>query len=630
MYLSKIIIKNFRCFGEEGHEVKFNKGLNVIVGENDSGKSAILDAIRFVLGTTDQKWQKVELSDFYREEKAREIEIKCVFSDLTDFESAAFLECLTHESNDFKLYINWHAKFLTTIKPNRIITKVSTGKNGDSGAPTPEAKELLRVTYLRALRDSYNEMQSGKNSRLSQIVDNIAEIHHGIEYSEGCDLRDLSLSGIVDLSNELLANHNGLMETNKKITGLLKSEMLLKSEEIKTQLTVAGREASIERKVVSLLERLDLSVDKDGTENFGKLGLGTSNIMSMACELLLDKSCSNSTFLLIEEPEAHIHAQRQVKFIKSLKAQVSKGDHQIFITTHSPLITSVVSLNNIILVKGAKAFPMTIGSTMLEDSDYQFLERYLDATKANLFFAKSVLIVEGPGEELLLPTIATILGRDFADYGVSVVNVMSTGLRRYARIFQRRNPDTLLDIKVACVADRDVMPDCAPGICINEDYVEREKWPRQNKRRWRTESEITDDIVFRNNIQSRTDGQNVKTFVSEEWTLEYDLAYCGLEEDVLLAIAETKYMNSKTPRKETAKSLFISKASKKLESYATREEKASYLYSFFSRKDVYKAEFSQQLAFMLYEKYANGRGNELLKKLPKYLVDAIGYVTEDV
>ena len=53
MYLSLLQIKNFRCFDGNEHSTTFKKGLNVLVGENDSGKSAIMDAIKLVLGTTD-------------------------------------------------------------------------------------------------------------------------------------------------------------------------------------------------------------------------------------------------------------------------------------------------------------------------------------------------------------------------------------------------------------------------------------------------------------------------------------------------------------------------------------------------------------------------------------------------
>ena len=79
MYLAELKIKNFRCFDENYHIIKFNKGLNVLVGENDSGKSAIIDAIRYVLGTTDMSWYRLNAEDFYNENTSSEIEIICKF-----------------------------------------------------------------------------------------------------------------------------------------------------------------------------------------------------------------------------------------------------------------------------------------------------------------------------------------------------------------------------------------------------------------------------------------------------------------------------------------------------------------------------------------------------------------------
>ena len=107
---------------------------------------------------------------------------------------------------------------------------------------------------------------------------------------------------------------------------------------------------------------------------------------------------------------------------------------------------------------------MAEGHTKLKKDDYKFLEKYLDATKANLFFARSVIIVEGPGEALLLPTIAKLLGRNFTDFGTSLVDVRSTDCVAMQVFPTCCMVNTLLDIKVACVTDRDIMPDCAPHI----------------------------------------------------------------------------------------------------------------------------------------------------------------------
>ena len=187
MFLRSIEINNFRCFGSK-QTIEFHKGLNVLVGENDSGKSAVLDAIRIVLGTTDQGWYKIELSDFYNENQNTEIKIVCKFSDLSEDEKSAFLECLSYdvtkdkdgsEITVFNLYLHWTCKYLTSFKTPRVITNISTGINGDGPTPSQESRELLKATYLRPLRDAYSNMQSGRGSRLSQILNSVSDLKQG-------------------------------------------------------------------------------------------------------------------------------------------------------------------------------------------------------------------------------------------------------------------------------------------------------------------------------------------------------------------------------------------------------------------------------------------------------------------
>ena len=634
MYLSSLTIKNFRCFGSE-HKITFNNGLTVLVGENDSGKSAIMDAIKIVLGTTDLNWYRIEADDFYNEDTTLDIEIVCKFEDLTENERGAFLECLTYEDGEKKipcLYLYWKCKYLETFNPPRPIMKVSTGKNGTGSAPSVEARELLRSTYLRALRDAYSDMQSGKRSRLSQIMRHVSVVDKGEDkYEEGKDLHSLSIVGIVNLSNELLASHPALDSINKDMTTILSDQMLLKNDKIKTRFEVAGTNSNNLQKEMALLEKLDLAVDKDVCSMQGKVGLGTSNIMSMACELILHKEAegdNKSCFLLIEEPEAHIHTQRQLKLIQSLENEAEKGNRQIIITTHSPLLASVVKLSNIVIVKSGNIYPLAEDYTMLESEDYVFLEKYLDATKANLFFARSIIIVEGPGEALLLPTLAKLLDCSFTDYGTSIVDVRGTGLRRYARIFQRKDLQNELDINVACITDRDVMPNCAPGICIDEKYTDDvDTWPNKSKRAWRGESDYTPEESKNHleDIKKRADGQYVQTFITEHWTLEYDLAYIGLHDedmkDILIdALMKVSYVESNREKMKN-------ELNKLMESCETIEEKATHFYSFFTSKRASKADFAQQLAYDLEKKYM-GKASELKNKIPKYLVKAIEYVAK--
>ena len=145
-------------------------------------------------------------------------------------------------------------------------------------------------------------------------------------------------------------------------------------------------------------------------------------------------------------------------------------------------------------------------------------------------------------EALLLPVLARLLGTDLTEHGVSIVNVGGKGLRRFSSIFQRRG-DTApkLAVPVACMADMDVMPDCAPAILGLTTGDDDEKW-KSPTRRWKALRDFgggdkTPEQALnerRARLQSN-DGQSVRTFISDHWTLEYDLAFCGLAEEVYVA-----------------------------------------------------------------------------------------------
>ncbi|EOA3442434.1 MULTISPECIES: ATP-dependent nuclease [Enterococcus] len=637
MYISSISLKNFRIFGDQKTKINFNKGLTLLVGENDSGKSAVIDALKIVLGTTDLNWYRIKDSDFNNEDITKEIEIVCKFSDLTNVECAAFLEYLTYEkSSDSEdmpvLYVNWNCKMLLNLTPFRPITRITTGINSDGPTLSQEAKELLRVTHLRALRDAYSDMQSGRNSRLSQVMQNIPNLNAGRDtYTEDSELDELSLTGIFNLSNQLLSDYAPLKSASQKMSDILDKKMLLKNDDIKVSLNVSGMEKAESKKIVSLLEKLDLTIDKDTSSLKGLPGLGTSNIMSMACELLLKENIQESSqFLLIEEPESHIHAQRQLKLIKSLQNETELANQQIILTTHSPLLASVVKLENIIIIKSGNSYPLAKGYTKLDDEDYAFLEKYIDATKANLFFSRSVIVVEGPGEALLVPTLATLLDRDFTDYGVSLVDVRGTGLRRYSKIFQRENENVEpLNIKVACVTDRDVMPNCAPRIVLDKSFLDDgTNWPIKSSRNWTAERDFESKIYEEKHldkIKQKADGQLVKTFVSNNWTLEYDLLLSSLGSEKLKDIMiDSVIKASYKPKNHDKKKKELEEL---LREASSDEEKAAYFYSYFTSGKTSKADFAQQLAVELESNYKVG-STELADSLPSYLKEAIYYVTE--
>lgn len=100
MYLSKLTLKNFRQFSEEDPlEVDFQPGVVALAGPNDSGKTAIIDGIRYLLRTRDQDYQLFQDDDYYispNNEQANYFTISVIFEDLSCEDRARYLEYLTY------------------------------------------------------------------------------------------------------------------------------------------------------------------------------------------------------------------------------------------------------------------------------------------------------------------------------------------------------------------------------------------------------------------------------------------------------------------------------------------------------------------------------------------------------
>lgn len=661
MRLSHLTLRNFRQFGDgdEQLEIALRSGVTALVGRNDSGKSAVIDAIRYALLTRDQNYIRVQPEDFHIDAsgtQADEILIRCRLSDFSDDEKGAFAEYLTYEGDDLTLVVNWGARRRSQAPTARRWVDVSVRSGVDGAGPTFDAsvRELLSSAYLRPLRDAAREMSSGRGSRLSQILANVPEISEGQAFDENVlpanpdAVSKLSLLGLADYLRHGVKTHEGVSGAETAINSQYLSSLFLRGDSLRGRidLTQGGSDAIRLRRI---LERLELGLLEASTASArGYYGLGSNNILYMACELLLlGREPEGLPLLLIEEPEAHLHPQRQLRlmdFLSSAAAgQVRESPRavQVILSTHSPNLASTIPLGNLIMLEGGgRAYSLAEGETRLGTGDYRFLERFLDVTKANLFFAHGVIIVEGDAEALLLPTLARLLGTNLTEHGVSVVNVGGTGLRRFSRIFQRSNSDSPpVSVPVACVADMDVMPDCAPAILglVTADDDERWSSPR---RRWRAmrdfrgEHNSTEDaLAERREHLCASDGQSVCTFVADHWTLEYDLAFCGLALEVYVAASLAKNDAAIIEEKKTAADVEAT-ARTDFEQLAEsagddRAVLCSQIYELFHSGSASKAIAAQYLANMLGAEADKGGLDPaaFARRLPRYLIQAIAHAT---
>ncbi|WP_298769737.1 AAA family ATPase [uncultured Shewanella sp.] len=610
MYLTQLNVNNFRRLKD--FSLNLNNGLNLLVGENNAGKTSIVDAIRVVLDTTSAEWVSLNATDFFVGESELLINLK--FDDLSENETGIFLEHLTNEdvpagNNRPVLYVSLSAKLSEHPfrKTQFIKTEIRSGANCDGPIIERDIREYLATTYLKPLRDAEAELSAGRSSRLSQILGSNSALAGDVD----------AIKRIIELltqASQNIQSDMAIQTAQTNIASLLNS-LTFKSNTFNPVMSLLGSndyaemsEPEKSQAIKSILEKLTLELDASGVKH----GLGYSSLLFMAAELMLIKQEKDQfPLLLIEEPEAHLHPQLQLKFIKYLRAE--KNQLQCILSTHSPVLASKAPLESLILMQDGKAFPLRKGSSKLAPDDYIFLEKFLDSTKANMFFARGVLLVEGVAEVVLLPVIAELLDRSLEDYGVSLVNVNGLSRKRYAKIY-RSNPASKnpqhLPIKVACVTDVDLWPSEAEDTSDNDYGFKKKKRPKDtgqggNLSYWL--NELTDQqIQQKKDKKQEFDGELVKTFISDDWTFEFCLAKYGLGKEVYEAI------NGNT------------------DSYDNLNEddhiRAIQLYGSIEGKGDRKSEVSYSLSNIL-SKF-KGRPEELKKKLPPYIIKAIEYVTE--
>lgn len=702
MYLSALKIQNFRQFGADpdGLLINFNKGVTALVGENDAGKSSVIDALRFVLQTRDGEYVRLQPEDFNIPDEgpqASQITIVAKFSDLSVADQGALSEYVTFKDSVAVVYIHWTARRLSDDVLARRWVDIAVRSGHSGGGPSLDAnvRQLLAAAYLRPLRDATREMSPGRGSRLSQVLKNFPSIKDGSGFDTDRPLENpasLSLTGLAGYLRHLVNLHPGVAAAQGSINDNYLSHLSFEGDELQGRINFVDGSSESAR-LRQILERMELSLlDQGSQEARGEYGLGSNNLMFMACELLLlGKEPDGLPLLLIEEPEAHLHPQRQLRLMEFLSEAAtprvtspttaqeavngepdddalpwneapgspsteSTGHHgatadevsqesdarpvQVILTTHSPNLSSKIALDNLVLMHGRKAYSLGKQHTKLDTGDYRFLARFLDVTKANLFFARGVLIVEGDAEAILLPALAKLLQKDLTRHGVSVVNVGGIGLGRYARILQRATPGAgVLNIPVACVSDMDVMPDCAPEILGLVEGADDPKWDDKTQRKWRATRDFGLDeegqrlhLDERRRLRKAHDEQNVKTFVAGQWTLEYDLAFSGMAREVLIAARLASKDEALHAGRETHDQV-IERAIAEYNDYhnsnTSPEQVSSSVYALFHRKTASKAIAAQYLVDILEQRY---RGvvvprAGLEERLPSYLVEAISYVT---
>jgi len=501
MHISKLSLVNYRNFLNT--KLLFQKGINTLIGENGAGKTNIFRAVRLLLDDTlPRSVIKLDENDFCRQLgnwKGHWIIISLEFDEIAQDEisQALFIHGV---GNVVDQAVN-KATYNLIFRPKAHIRKalaelphgdqvslstyldqitlsdyetIFTGKSiSDFNNPDdykalvgdfenvifPTQLNLLQVgtlmpnilsmsdevsfTFVKALRDVVSDFRHNRTNPLFKLLKLKSD-----------EINEVELSPIVQIVSNLNNSIEQLSDVNEiktDIKGIINDAL----GDTYSPSSISIR-SDLSDEAEQLFQSLKLFVDEsdDGYEGgIYEMSLGGANLIFLTLKLLEFKyqrpNESIANFLLIEEPEAHIHTHIQ----KSLFTKLDYDNTQIIYSTHSTHISEVNQIRNVNIIskteKGCLAFQPSSG---LSEPQITFIERYLDAIRSNLLFAKSVILVEGDAEEILIPVLVKkVLGVSLDELGITLVNMRSTGFENIALLFH----DERIQKKCSIITDLD-------------------------------------------------------------------------------------------------------------------------------------------------------------------------------
>lgn len=456
MYLKELKIRNFRSIKDI--TLNFSRGINILIGENNAGKTTIIDVLRICLGYRDQDGLRVNKNDFYisqYDEPLKHIEFDLSFEKDKNEEIGYFIEMYDAEKDTLDLHFRFSIKQYD--KYERIHSEVWGGKNEGAHIPSEVFHSFIQV-YLGAIRDAERYLRPGRYNQLGDLIIGLDEKNISNEYKREDMVEEFSgniekstfSSYIKEVKKQYIAKHlNKITFEDDASLNLLPIDQDF--EEISKNL------------------KIKIPLTKDETNNkyleLYQNGLGQNNLIyiSILLSRLDDLSKSDDSLylsLLIEEPEAHLQPQLQnlfFSYLNELNEELNdKKSFQVFITSHSPTITAKADLDSLIILQrdyeNENVVCADFESLSFNDENKEYLQKFLDVTKSQLLFSKRVIFVEGISEALLIPVFAEKLKYNLDEMGVEVVMLNGVSFKHFVPLFDENNE---LLFKGAIITDKD-------------------------------------------------------------------------------------------------------------------------------------------------------------------------------
>ncbi|MAC53904.1 MAG: ATP-dependent endonuclease [Gimesia sp.] len=485
MYISRIVVRNYRNFAHL--DVQLQDGVTCIIGENNTGKSNLLRAIRLAIDANmSSQYRQLLEHDIHSDTeltKPNQVVVSVEFSDYAGKvnEEALLGDCQV-EPNLARINYRYRPRLAIREeieheefddRPLSIIDdyhfEVTAGGDKDPG--DVEWNEDLgksirfgdlqsfKVVFLPALRDVAQSLKQSYDSPLGQLL-------KASNFSED---EKHSLFEVIKSANEEIEKQPTIESLGQGIKKAF-NDATGKAHKIDLRLGMSDPSFS------SITRSLNVLFSNSAMDNFevSRNGLGLNNLLyiSMLLQGLEKRVEADKTagqLLLFEEPEAHLHPQLQ----RVLYTLMEKKICQVLLTTHSTHISSHAPIESFITLSNdgsvATSGVVPKHASKLSEKETGDLNRYLDATRSTFLYSRKVLLVEGPAELFLIPILVKqLMGIDLDSHGIAVVPIFGKHFHTYAKLFGEH----AIRKKCAIICDGDLKLEDIPEDTEEDDLIE--------------------------------------------------------------------------------------------------------------------------------------------------------------
>lgn len=422
--INKLKLKNFKKF--EFFEIEFDDEINLIIGDNEAGKSTILSAIDLVLSGSRHKIEAIGLENMFNEKVINDyLNSSRNYTKLPELHIEVYLN---EQNNDKTSGRNNSDKIECDGLRLRITPNDDYSKNIIDILKDPNCVfpfEFYTISFSTFSDNSYNSFAK----YLKHIfIDNSAV---NSEYAMKEYVKDIYNSSISDAIEKHkhhyeYRNHkesfknNALKDLNSRVGNYTFSLKNNSKSNLDNDLTIYENNISIDNK-----------------------GKGKQAIIKT--ELALNRNIKDLDILLIEEPENHLSHTNTRRLIEKIKSTTNK---QIFLTTHSNLISTRLDLRKSILINSTDNKAIKLSN--LPEKTAIFFIKAPDNNILEFILSNKNILVEGDAEFLLIDKFSQIeLGQNLHNLNINVLSVDGTSFSHYLEISK------LLNIRTCVITDND-------------------------------------------------------------------------------------------------------------------------------------------------------------------------------